>query len=195
MLIARPSNLPVVISAKDMSRKFSAALPVVLPLSATKHDRLRLLMRRLGGKLQTLALVIACSGVLLVVLVGTVSPENSFDRVQAGHWVVASMYWEDKLDASGNTFNPIGWHAAHKTLPLGTQIRVSNPQNHRSINITVTDRGPNVKGRDLDLTLGAGALLGFKGLGKLYMEVLSFPPEKLDRPVLENLFAVNERQP
>jgi rare lipoprotein A len=54
----------------------------------------------------------------------------------------------------------IGWHGAHKTLSIGTLIRVSNPRNRRSINVTINDRGPFVANRDLDLTLGAGTLLG-----------------------------------
>ncbi|HZT28031.1 MAG TPA: septal ring lytic transglycosylase RlpA family protein [Pseudolabrys sp.] len=125
------------------------------------------------------------------------SSENTLDRVQGGQWVMASMYWEDKLDASGNKFNPIGWHAAHKTLPLGTLIRVSNPRNHRSINITINDRGPFVPGRDLDLTLGAGTLLGFQGSGLLYMEVLALPPaaKAIHRPVIENLYLAGNAAP
>ena len=72
------------------------------------------------------------------------------------------MYWEDKLVSTGKSFNPIGWHAAHKTLPIGTLIRVSNPKNHRSITVTINDRGPFAPGRDLDLSLGAGTLLGLQ---------------------------------
>ena len=93
-------------------------------------------------------------------------------------WVVASMYWEDKLVSTGKRFNPIGWHAAHKTLPIGTLIRVSNPKNQRSINVTINDRGPFAPDRDLDLSLGAGALLGFHGLGtRLYGSVVD-PADK-----------------
>jgi rare lipoprotein A len=102
------------------------------------------------------------------------------------------MYWEDKLVSTGKAFNPIGWHAAHKTLPIGTLIRVSNPKNHRSINVTINDRGPFVANRDLDLSLGAGTLLGLQGLGTVYMEVLSIPPIKHRRPVVESLFAIND---
>jgi rare lipoprotein A len=132
-------------------------------------------------------------GVLSAIPLQNVSSENTYDRVQAGQWVVASMYWEDKLVSTGKQFNPIGWHAAHKTLPIGTLIRVSNPKNNRSINVTINDRGPFAPDRDLDLSLGAGTLLGFKGLGPLYMEVLSVPPVKdHQRPVVESLFAVNE---
>jgi rare lipoprotein A (peptidoglycan hydrolase) len=138
-------------------------------------------------------IILACSAFLSAIPIYSVSSENSFDRIQAGEWVVASMYWEDKLVSTGKSFNPIGWHAAHKTLPIGTLIRVSNPKNHRSINVTINDRGPFAPNRDLDLSLGAGTLLGLQGLGTVYMEVLSIPPvNHMRRPVVESLFAVND---
>ena len=138
-------------------------------------------------------LLLAFGGVLSAMPVLSVSSENTFDRIQAGEWIVASMYWEDKLVSTGKSFNPIGWHAAHRTLPIGTLIRVSNPKNHRSINVTINDRGPFVANRDLDLSLGAGTLLGLQGLGTVYMEVLSIPPiQSMRRPVVESLFAVND---
>ena len=138
-------------------------------------------------------IILACSAVLSAIPMHSVSSENSLDRIQAGEWVVASMYWEDKLVSTGKSFNPIGWHAAHKTLPIGTLIRVSNPKNHRSINVTINDRGPFAPNRDLDLSLGAGTLLGLQGLGTVYMEVLSIPPiNNMRRPVVESLFAVND---
>ena len=155
--------------------------------------RRKKLKRLAKQKLRYLAVVVAFGSVISAVHANTVSIENSYDRIQGGEWVVASMYWEDKLDASGNKFDPIGWHAAHKTLPLGTLIRVSNPKNHRSINVTITDRGPFVPGRDLDLSLGAGTLLGFQGTGTLYMEVLALGPVKdIQRPVVENLFSASD---
>lgn len=158
--------------------------------------RRKKLTRLAKQKLRYFAVVLAFGGAISAVHASAVSQENSYDRIQGGEWVVASMYWEDKLDASGNKFDPIGWHAAHKTLPLGTLIRVSNPKNHRSINVTITDRGPFTPGRDLDLTLGAGTLLGFKGLGQLYMEVLSLgPANDMQRPVLENLFTLADSAP
>jgi rare lipoprotein A (peptidoglycan hydrolase) len=157
----------------------------------TKFSR-RKLMNWFARKLQYLALVSFCGGMLAVGPISNVSGEDSYDRIQAGQWVTASMYWEDKLVSGGKSFNPIGWHAAHKTLPIGTLIRVSNPKNHRSINVTINDRGPFVPDRELDLSLGAGALLGLQGLGTVYMEVLSIPPAKnIQRPIVESLFTVN----
>src|ERR1039457_5643139 len=144
-------------------------------------------------KLSYLGLVLLCGSVLSAATIRKVSSEDSYDRIKAGQWVVASMYWEDKLVSTGKSFNPIGWHAAHNTLPIGTLIRVSNPKNSRSINVTINDRGPFTPDRELDLSLGAGALLGFQGLGTVYMEVLSIPPIKNNqRPVVESLFAVND---
>ena len=143
--------------------------------------------------LARVSLLLAGGVALSVIPMPSVSSENTFDRIQAGEWVIASMYWEDKLVSTGKSFNPIGWHAAHKTLPIGTLIRVSNPKNHRSINVTINDRGPFAPNRDLDLSLGAGTLLGLQGLGTVYMEVLSIPPIKnMQRPVVESLFAVND---
>jgi len=144
-------------------------------------------------KLAYIAFLFMCGSILSAVPLYGVSSENTFDRIQAGEWVIASMYWEDKLVSTGKSFNPIGWHAAHKTLPIGTLIRVSNPKNHRSINVTINDRGPFAPNRDLDLSLGAGTLLGLQGLGTVYMEVLSIPPiNNMRRPVVESLFAVND---
>jgi rare lipoprotein A len=150
----------------------------------------------LKQKLSRLALFLLCGSLLSAAPPQDVSTENSLDRVQAGQWVIASMYWQDKLTSTGKAFKPVGLYAAHKTLPIGTIIRVSNPRNHRSINITINDRGPFVPGRDLDLTLGAGALLGFEGLGPLYMEVLALPGgKKPKRPLVENLYAGSDAKP
>jgi rare lipoprotein A len=140
-----------------------------------------------------LAIVMVGGLALSVAYIQHVSSENTYDRIEGGEWVTASMYWEDKLVSTGRSFDPIGWHAAHRTLPIGTLIRVSNPANHRSVTVTINDRGPFVAGRDLDLSLGAGTLLGFKGLGRVYMEVLAMPPFKTVKlPVVENLFAAND---
>jgi rare lipoprotein A (peptidoglycan hydrolase) len=155
-----------------------------------RRDRANALLKRTKAQLYYFTLVSICGAALSAAHIRTLSSENTFDRIQAGQWVVASMYWEDKLVSTGKKFDPIGWHAAHKTLPIGTLIRVSNPLNRRSINITINDRGPYVADRELDLSLGAGTLLGFKGLGTVYMEVLAMPPAKsVQRPVVETLFS------
>jgi rare lipoprotein A len=57
--------------------------------------------------------------------------------------------------ASGERFNPAGFTAAHRTLPLGTRLRVTNVANGRSVIVRVNDRGPFVGRRLIDVSLGA----------------------------------------
>jgi rare lipoprotein A len=75
---------------------------------------------------------------------------------------VATWYGQEhagKRTASGERFNPDGLTAAHRSLPFGTCLRVSNPKTGRSVSIRVNDRGPFTKGVSLDLSHGAAGLL------------------------------------
>ena len=85
-------------------------------------------------------------------------------RSQTG---VASYYgpgFHGKTQANGKPYNQWGNSCAHRTLPLGTQILVTNLENNRSINTTVTDRGPYVGGRILDMSIGLKEALGCRDL-------------------------------
>jgi len=82
--------------------------------------------------------------------------------------VVASWYgagFHGRRTASGQTFDQERLTAAHKTLPFGTKLRVTNLRNGRSVLVTVTDRGPYVRNRQLDVSLGAARRLGLVGPG------------------------------
>lgn len=61
-------------------------------------------------------------------------------------------------------------HAAHRTLPLGTQLLVINPRNGRSARVTVVGRGPFTRGRSLDISHSTAKQLGFGGSGVLNLE-------------------------
>ena len=76
--------------------------------------------------------------------------------------------------ASGERFNPNGMTAAHRTLPFGTKLRVTEPRSGRSVIVTVNDRGPFVRGRVLDLSTGAARALGItgRGVGHIVAEVI-----------------------
>jgi len=67
--------------------------------------------------------------------------------------------------ASGEHFDPDGVSVAHKTLPFGTMVKVTNKNNGKTISVRVNDRGPFVAGRDLDLSRGAMRKLGGLGSG------------------------------
>ncbi len=77
-----------------------------------------------------------------------------------------------RLMANGQPFDVHADTAAHPTLPLGTDLRLSNPANGRSVEVQVTDRGPFIPGRNLDLSYSAAQKLGVvkAGVSRLYME-------------------------
>ncbi|MBV9033632.1 MAG: septal ring lytic transglycosylase RlpA family protein [Acidobacteriaceae bacterium] len=79
------------------------------------------------------------------------------------------------ITASGERFNNNALTAAHRTLPLGTRVRLTNVRNHRSVIVRVNDRGPFVSGREISVTRRAAAQLGFlrAGTAKVQISVLS----------------------
>jgi len=82
----------------------------------------------------------------------------------------ASWYgpgFHGKLTASGKTFDQHGHTAAHRTLPLGTRVRVTNLANGQSTEVTIIDRGPYFGGRIIDLSSAAAEELGMKTKGTI----------------------------
>jgi len=78
---------------------------------------------------------------------------------------IASVYaYSGGRTASGERANPSGFTAAHRTLPFGTQVRVTNRRNGQSVVVRINDRGPFVRGRVIDVTPAAARALGFSGL-------------------------------
>jgi rare lipoprotein A len=67
--------------------------------------------------------------------------------------------------ARGERYDPKKFTAAHRTLPFGTRLRVTDTQTRRSVVVTVNDRGPFIKGRVLDLSLAAAKALRMTGRG------------------------------
>lgn len=93
---------------------------------------------------------------------------------------LASWYGDDfqgNETASGEPFNMNALTAAHRDLPLGTRIRVTNLSNDRSLILKVNDRGPYIPGRSLDVSRAAARLLGFaqQGLTHVRIQVLRLP--------------------
>jgi rare lipoprotein A len=78
---------------------------------------------------------------------------------------IASYYWQPQAVASGGRFNPNALTAAHKTLPFGTRVRVTNLNNGRSVDVVINDRGPFVAGRVIDLSRRAAEVVGMTGAG------------------------------
>ncbi|MGH1571312.1 septal ring lytic transglycosylase RlpA family protein [Methylobacterium sp. P31] len=97
----------------------------------------------------------------------TAAEARTVVRTQAG---VASWYgpgFHGRMTANGERFNTHALTAAHRTLPFGTKVRVTNRSNGRSVVVRINDRGPYVGGRVIDLSNASARALGMSGLAKV----------------------------
>ena len=87
---------------------------------------------------------------------------------------LASYYSYDPKTASGEKFDPNELTAAHRTLPFGTRLRVTNVATGRSVTVRVNDRGPFVPGRVVDVSRSAAESLGMtkQGVAKVKLDVV-----------------------
>jgi rare lipoprotein A len=112
--------------------------------------------------------------------VATVTPRKQKPRNQsasrslaAAHGV-ASFYRHGSRTASGEKFNPGELTAAHRTLPFGTRVRVTDVATGKSVTVRVNDRGPFIDGRVIDVSHAAAESLGMtgKGVAKVKLDVV-----------------------
>ena len=87
---------------------------------------------------------------------------------------LASFYGSDQQTANGERFNPRAMTAAHRTLPFGTKVRVTNVRSGRTVTVRINDRGPFVPGRVIDLSQAAAEELGIvgRGIAKVKLDVV-----------------------
>jgi rare lipoprotein A len=90
------------------------------------------------------------------------------DPLQSG---VASVYSGERT-ANGEFASAGGMTAAHRSLPFGTMVRVTNSASGRSVVVRINDRGPFVRGRVIDLTPAAARAIGSSGLAHVTLAVL-----------------------
>ena len=90
---------------------------------------------------------------------------------------VAAYYSTDYSGrtARGDRYDPTKFTAAHRSLPFGTRLRVTDPRSKRSVVVVVNDRGPFSKGRVLDLSLAAAKALNMTGRGLLNVTAVVEP--------------------
>jgi rare lipoprotein A len=112
-------------------------------------------------------------------LVGmTATPARAADVDDGGGKVCRASWYGPKFarrrTASGKPFDPQALTAAHRTLPFGSKVRVTNLHNGRSVVLTITDRGPFRARREIDLSYGAARALGMveRGVATVRVELL-----------------------
>lgn len=103
-------------------------------------------------------------------------PQNKPDSDWVGYREsgTASYYgkkYHGRKTASGERFNQYAMTAAHKKLPFGTKVEVTNLENSRKVTVTINDRGPFVKGRIIDLSRSAFAKVGNLKSGLLKVKI------------------------
>lgn len=91
---------------------------------------------------------------------------------EAGQTGIASYYKHGKRTANGERFDPHGYTAAHRTLPFGTRVLVTNLKNGKSVIVRINDRGPFTRGRVIDLSLGAAKVVDLTRSGVAKVKVV-----------------------
>ncbi len=116
-------------------------------------------------------MLVILSGMALTLASLGVSNAKQVSRSESG---IASVYSTESGNgtASGQRLNPHALTAAHKSLPFGTQVRVTNRNNGKSVVVRINDRGPFVRGRVIDLTPAGARALGFSGLAPVTIDVV-----------------------
>lgn len=105
--------------------------------------------------------------------------ETNADRAKAyvtfGHASYYAVKFHGRRTASGERYNSKLMTAAHQTLPFGTQIKITNLRNMKSVVVRVNDRGPHVRGRIVDLSRTAAQLLDITrtGVAQVKLEILT----------------------
>jgi rare lipoprotein A len=91
---------------------------------------------------------------------------------QLGHASWYGKYFQGQPTASGESYNMYDLTCAHRSLPLGSLIRVTNLRNHKSVIVRVNDRGPVPDDRIVDLSYAAAVSLGVQGVAKVGLELV-----------------------
>lgn len=92
------------------------------------------------------------------------------DQVGTASWYGPGFH--GRKTASGQRFNQHALTAAHKTLKLGTKVKVTNLDNKKSVIVVINDRGPFVRGRIIDLSKAAKTVLAMEGTTKVSVRVI-----------------------
>ena len=115
---------------------------------------------------------LAITALLLGGALATPAAAEESKPIQSG---AASWYgpgFHGKKTANGERFNTHDLTAAHKTLPFGTKVRVTNEQTGKSVVVRINDRGPYAHGRVIDLSKAAAEAVGISGVGQVTLASL-----------------------
>src|SRR5579863_9688455 len=127
---------------------------------------------RKGRRLKPINIALATGALIALFSNSSQAHPISSSGLYGGYLIQASYYSSGYRTASGERFNPNGLTAAHRSLPFGTRLQVTNPANGRSVIVRINDRGPFVRGRGLDLSRAAAFAIGMRGTAPVRIAVL-----------------------
>jgi peptidoglycan lytic transglycosylase len=134
---------------------------------------------------RALALTVAAMLSAAIAMAGPVpkppkAPESTVSTPNAKPYQIGTASWYGKQfngrsTASGEPYDMFQFTAAHRTLPLGTLVRVTNLRNGETVIVRINDRGPVPKNRIIDLSYGAAQMLGLRarGIQKVRLDIVT----------------------
>ena len=120
----------------------------------------------------SVGLVLTVPVLLVAICFGGVALAAPTLGVCRGGSMNATQYSSGSGTASGEAFRPDGLTAAHKKLPFGTRVKITNPRTGATTIVKINDRGPFTRGRDIDLSRGAARAIGLTDVGTVCAEIL-----------------------
>jgi rare lipoprotein A len=112
-----------------------------------------------------------------------------FHQIGRASWYGRAFH--GRRTASGERFDMASLTAAHRTLPLGSYVRVSVPETHKSVVVKINDRGPYARGRVIDLSYAAAKLLGVQHAGTARVTIEGLPREEAKAEQAEQLAEIS----
>lgn len=101
---------------------------------------------------------------------------GDFEEKGRASWYGSGFH--GRKTASGEKYDMNAMTAAHRTLPLASWVRVTNQSNQKSVVVKINDRGPYARGRIIDLSYAAAAMLGMRGSGVSSVEIVGLTPKE-----------------
>ena len=139
-----------------------------------------IIAQTVAGEIEMEELTVPAEQVAVIDSIHTQEPPSTHKPLDCETWV-ASYYgkkFHGRKTASGEVYNQHAMTCAHKTLPFQTLLKVTNPKNGKNVIVRVTDRGPFIRGRDIDLSYGAAQEIGMLAAGVAKVQVEKLPNRK-----------------
>lgn len=164
IVMANAPDLAVAATKPAAPTLWQRLVAILTPKSATPPTR-AVFNKPRANRATALASAAPLAATAAPKLSATEPPRAAADGCNGRQRIISAYYWEGRHTASGAPFDPHAMTAAHRTLPFGTQLNVTNPHTGKSVVVVINDRGPFVRGVSLDLSLAAAQAIGMRGTG------------------------------